>query len=328
MNQKKLSIIFATLAISLSSFTANAVGLSPGTVLNKTHKAKTHNIVKNFIETRKGYGYVTFSGGKVIGNTENKFSVTVGPHNTQIGSVLGAVDLNFNPEEIQCVRGLHLSLSVGSDVPFSLSPTCGALLRADVKRTLSHTVAEAEVPIPEVPIDPAGIFRLGVKIGAALKVGADFAAGLEVGGYDKPNTPIYVAGNRQPDFIYASVRPFISGDATAKGYASINLIFKTIEKGVKGSLTLISAGTKVIAEAGITYEPDSDCGNCNGKKNYQYYTKLKWNANAQGGNGSIGLYCDVKAFGLARIFYAQTDLVSWSPTYEFDHTIYEKSVYF
>ncbi|WP_232314544.1 hypothetical protein [Grimontia marina] len=130
------------------------------------------------METRKGYGYLVFTGGKAIGNTDNEFKVTVGPHNTTLGSVLGGVDLNFNPEELNCVRGLYLSLSVGSDVPLSLSPTCDALLRADINRTISHTVAEAEVPIPEVPIDPLGLYRLGVKVGAALKVGADFAAGL------------------------------------------------------------------------------------------------------------------------------------------------------
>ncbi|CZF82512.1 hypothetical protein GCE9029_03275 [Grimontia celer] len=325
MNIRKIGGLLCAAVLSISSFQTQAVGLYAGQVLNKSHRANTHNVVKNFVETRKGFGYVEFTGGKVIGNTDNEFKVTVGPHNTTLGSVLGGVDLNFNPEELNCVRGLHLSLSVGSDVPLSLSPTCDALLRADINRTISHTVAEAEVPIPEVPIDPAGVFRLGVKVGAALKVGADFAAGLEVGGFDKPNKPIEINGQRRPDFVYASVRPFISGDATAKGYASLNLLFKTVEKGVKGSLTLINAGTKAYAEAGISYEPDCECDQT---KDYQYYTKLKWDASAKGGNGKIGLYCDVKLFGLARIFYAETDLISWSPIYEFNHTIYEKTAYF
>ncbi|OEE62826.1 hypothetical protein A1OO_13325 [Enterovibrio norvegicus FF-33] len=320
MKVMQLGLMLTALAFSTSSFETQASGLSPGQVLNKTHRANTHNIVRNFVETRKGYGYVTFTGGKVIGNTSNDFTVTVGPHNTTLGSVLGGVDLNFKPEDAECVRGLHLSLSVGSDVPFSLSPTCDALLRTDIKRTISHTVASFDVPIPAVPIDPAGIFRLGVSVGAALKVGADFEAGLEVGGFDKPNKPIKINGVRRPDFIFASVRPFISGDATAKGYARLNLLFKTVEKGVKGSLTLINAGTKAYAEAGVTYKKQP------GKK-HQYYTRLKWDANAQGGNGKVGLYCDVKLFGFARIFYAETDLISWSPIYEFNQTIYDQTAY-
>ncbi|WP_028022376.1 hypothetical protein [Enterovibrio calviensis] len=319
MKVVKFGLMLTALAFSTTSFVTQASGLYPGQVLNKTHRANTHNIVRNFVETRKGYGYVAFSGGKAIGNTDNEFTVTVGPHNTKIGSVLGGVDLNFNPEELDCVRGLHLSLSVGEDVPLSLSPNCDALLRADIKRSISHTVAGGEVPLPEVPIDPAGIFRLGVKVGATLKVGADFAAGLEVGGFDKPNKPITINGQRRPDFIYASVRPYISGEATAKGYAKLNLFFKTVEKGVKGSLNLINAGTKAYAEAGVTYKPKST--------NYQYYTKLKWDANAFGGDGKVGLYCDVKLFGFARIFYAETSLISWSPIYEFNTTIYDRTTY-
>ncbi|MEZ8082608.1 hypothetical protein [Enterovibrio norvegicus] len=352
MKVAKFGLMLTALAFSTSSFFTQASGLYPGHVLNKTHRANTHHIVRNFVETRSGYGYVTFSGGKAIGNTDNAFTVTVGPHNTKIGSIRGAVDLNFKPEELNCVRGLHLSLTVSEKVPLSISPSCDALLRADIKRSISHTVAGGEVPLPEVPIDPAGIFRLGVKVGATLKVGADFAAGLEVGGFDKPNESIEINGQRRPDFVYASVRPFISGAAKASGYAKLNLFLKTVEKGVKGKLNLINAGTTAYAEAGVTYKPETNSQepafkittlplimdasgwvmvnptyNMDQNKKYQYYTRLKWDANASGGDGSVGLYCDVKLFGMARIFYAETTLISWSPIYEYTRTIYDRTTY-
>ncbi|EFP97687.1 hypothetical protein [Vibrio caribbeanicus] len=312
-------IFFHTLAMGTLSFPASA-NINSGTVLDNSHSAKVHDLVGNFRQTRHASGYLTYTGGQILGNTDNEFTLQVGPHDTSIGTVIGTSNLSFNPQEIDCVRGLHLSLTVNETTPFSISPTCEALLKTDLKRTFSHTVATLEVPISEVPIDPAGVFKLGVKVGAVLKTGADFAAGLEVGGFDKPNNPIEINGNRRPDFVYASVRPFVSGDATAKGYAMLNSIVKTVEKGVKGKINLINAGTKAHAEAGITYREGSS-------EDFQYYTRLKWDASAKGGDGEIGLYCKVKAFGIADIFNAETSLVSWSPIWELEHTIYDKKTY-
>ncbi|PKF81596.1 hypothetical protein CW749_02875 [Vibrio sp. vnigr-6D03] len=312
--------VCGTLAIGIFSLPAYAGTVNAGTVLNKNHSANVHNVVGRFQQTRHASGYVTYTGGKILGNTDNKFTVNVGPHNTQIGTVFGNTNLSFNPQELNCVRGLHLSLTVNATTPLSISPTCNALLKADIKRTFSHTIAAPEVPIPEVPIDPAGVFKLGVKIGAVLKTGADFAAGLEVGGFDKPNTPIEINGQRRPDFVYASVRPFVAGDATAKGYAMLNFGVKTIEKGVKGAINLVNVGTKAHAEAGVTYKEGSST-------DFQYYTRLKWDASAKGGSGNIGLYCQVKLFGIWNILNAETTLISWSPIWEFSHTIYDKTKY-
>ncbi|CCN34770.1 conserved hypothetical protein [Vibrio nigripulchritudo SO65] len=317
---KMVFSICSVMAVGFISSSVNAGTVNAGTVLNKTHSANVHNVVGRFQQTRNSSGYVTYTGGKILGNTNNKFTVNVGPHNTKIGTVLGNTNLSFNPQELDCVRGLHLALTVNASTPISISPTCNALLKADIKRTFSHTIASPEVPIPEVPIDPVGVFKLGVKIGAVLKTGADFAAGLEIGGFDKPNTPIEINGQRRPDFVYASVRPFVAGDATAKGYAMLNLGVKTVEKGVKGNINLINVGTKAHAEAGVTYKEGSS-------SDFQYYTRLKWDASASGGNGSIGLYCQVKLFGIWNILNAETSLISWSPIWEFNHTIYDKKTY-
>lgn len=307
-------VVLGTISPMIQATTANA-----GTVLNKTHAAKVHHVVGRFQQTRNASGYVTYTGGKILGNTNNAFTVKVGPHNTNIGTVIGNTNLSFNPQELNCVRGLHLSLTVNSSTPLSISPTCDQLLKADIARTFSHTIASPEVPIPEVPIDPAGVFKLGVKVGAVLKTGVDLAAGLEVGGFDRPNSPIELNGQRRPDFVYASVRPFVSGDATAKGYAMLNLGVKTVEKGVKGRINLINTGTKAHAEAGVTYKQEST--------DYQYYTRLKWDVSARGGDGNIGLYCQVKLFGLWNVFNADTSLISWSPIWEFEHNIYDKTTY-
>ena len=312
--------IYIILFIGMYSIPSYSGTINSGTVLNKTHTAKANKHVKSFLQKRNASGYVTYTGGKILGNTNNKFQVNVGPRNTTIGTVIGKANLSFNPQELNCVRGLHLALTVNSDTPFSASPTCEALLRSDFKRTFSHTVASIEVPLPEVPIDPIGVLKLGAKVGAILKTGVDFAAGLEVGGFDKPNTPIEINGQRRPDFVYATVRPFIAGYATAKGYAMVNLGVKTIEKGVKGSVNLIKTGTKAHVEAGVTYKEDSS-------SDFQYYTRLKWDAMASGGGGNIGLYCKVKLLGMVDIFNAETSLISWSPIFEANRTIYDKTKY-
>ncbi|MBJ6911458.1 hypothetical protein JG661_19505, partial [Vibrio cholerae] len=86
--------------LSLISIESYAAGLAPGTVLDEKHQAKTHPLVENFVQTRKSDGYLTLVGGEIIGNTNNKFEVNVGPHNTNIGSVIGSIDLSFNPKDV------------------------------------------------------------------------------------------------------------------------------------------------------------------------------------------------------------------------------------
>ncbi|WP_337909391.1 hypothetical protein [Vibrio cholerae] len=306
-----LSLMMSSL-ISIGSY---AAGLAPGTVLDEKHQAKTHPLVENFVQTRKSDGYLTLVGGDIIGNTNNKFEVIVGPHNTSIGSVIGSIDLSFNPKDIECARGLYFSLSVGNDIPFSLNPTCDALFQGAIKQSFSHKIAGIEVPLPEIPIDPAGIFRLGAKIGAVLNVGTDLEAGLKL---DE---------NAKPINVYASIRPYISGNANVKGYAKIDTIIKSIEKGAQGNLTLINAGTKAYVETGLTKKDEFEVNNPPQLEDYRLYTRLKWDASVKGGNGSIGLYCDVKLFGFASIFHAKTDLVSWSPIYNIENTIYDKTSY-
>ncbi|WP_217564079.1 hypothetical protein [Vibrio cholerae] len=306
-----LSLMMSSL-ISIGSY---AAGLAPGTVLDEKHQAKTHPLVENFVQTRKSDGYLTLVGGDIIGNTNNKFEVIVGPHNTSIGSVIGSIDLSFNPKDIECARGLYFSLSVGNDIPFSLNPTCDALFQGAIKQSFSHKIASIEVPLPEIPIDPAGIFRLGAKIGAVLNVGTDLEAGLKL---DE---------NAKPINVYASIRPYISGNANVKGYAKIDTIIKSIEKGAQGNLTLINAGTKAYVETGLTKKDEFEVNNPPQLEDYRLYTRLKWDASVKGGNGSIGLYCDVKLFGFASIFHAKTDLVSWSPIYNIENTIYDKTSY-
>lgn len=313
---EKMKILNLSLMMSsLISIGSYAAGLAPGTVLDEKHQAKTHPLVENFVQTRKSDGYLTLVGGDIIGNTNNKFEVIVGPHNTSIGSVIGSIDLSFNPKDIECARGLYFSLSVGNDIPFSLNPTCDALFHGAIKQSFSHKIASIEVPLPEIPIDPAGIFRLGAKIGAVLNVGTDLEAGLKL---DE---------NAKPINVYASIRPYISGNANVKGYAKIDTIIKSIEKGAQGNLTLINAGTKAYVETGLTKKDEFEVNNPPQLEDYRLYTRLKWDASVKGGNGSIGLYCDVKLFGFASIFHAKTDLVSWSPIYNIENTIYDKTSY-
>ncbi|MCG9555171.1 hypothetical protein L1D16_22050 [Vibrio sp. Isolate31] len=317
--------LFIVSIIVLCTFNVNADSLNIGTVQDKTNSAKVASQVAKFDQNRFSNGYFTYEGGRVLGNTNNRFTVKVGPHNTNISTVFGNTNLAFNPEELNCVRGLHIGLTVDSDTPISISPTCDALLQADIQRTFSHNIASLEVPLPEIPIDPAGLFRLGVKIGAVLRTGADFSAGLQVGGFEKANYPVVKWGERRPDFVYASIRPFLAGDATAKGYISLNLGIKTIEKGAKGRLNLINLGTTARAEAGVSYSQYPDWREIPDKK-HRYYMRMKWDTSAKGGDGSLGLYCTVKAFfGMATILNAETTIVSWSPIWEMEHTIADKT---
>lgn len=328
INIKKYFIISSTLL--LTTFSAHTTAnLSPKNVLNKAHKAQTNKAIKNFKQNRTAKGYIYASENKLIGNTQETFKVTVGPHNTQMSSVTGNIHFAFDPTQAACTRGLHLTYSIGASTPISISPSCDNLLHKELNYDWSHTIASPEVTLPEVPLDSLGIFRVGAKVGGAFNVGANFRAGLKIGGFEKNNDPIYQQGVRQPDVIYATASPWISGSVTGKAYAAVDFLgMKRIEKGVKGRLNLINMSTEGHIEGGITYKPGAASLLNTNENPYQYYTKLKWTGSAKGGDGDISLYCDVKLFNVWNIFSRSTKVISWKPIYETQKTFYEKSHYF
>ncbi|WP_206196752.1 hypothetical protein [Zooshikella ganghwensis] len=108
INIKKYFIISSTLL--LTTFSAHTTAnLSPKNVLNKAHKAQTNKAIKNFKQNRTAKGYIYASENKLIGNTQETFKVTVGPHNTQMSSVTGNIHFAFDPTQAACTRGLHLT---------------------------------------------------------------------------------------------------------------------------------------------------------------------------------------------------------------------------
>jgi len=286
-----------------------------GDVLNEAFEANVHPIVDEFNLSRNSSGVVTIEGSNVFGNSDNNFTLNVGPDGVSLVSVFGDTSFAFNPEQLECVQGLHLSLTVSGSTPLSVSPSCDSLLLAELSESFSHTFASGEIPI-EVPIDNAGIFTLGVKIGAVVTGSADFYAALEIGGFESDERPIDINGERRPDRLFASITPSISGSAYAKGYLKANFFVTTVEKGVTGSMNLIDAQTNAFTETVVVRNEDDT---------YDASTRFKWDVSATGGEGSIDLYCQVKLFNRWTIVDETRNLMNWSSIWEINETIFDQT---
>jgi len=307
--------ILLTLSSLVFSATAFAeIYKNPGTVEFATKTVNQHSVMGASRQHREQAGWMnvqTTENGATSGFYEagNWFKI----HGTTVKLGSGLVSFEFDPAKLDCVQGFSFNLEVGEDTVAVLKPNCDDLLNASVSYPISHTfdlIPEAIQPKVVVPLDPLGLLQVGVKFGIGVDVGADFTVGGVIGGYDN-DEPFVVEGVRRPDYIFASVEPYVSGNVSASAYTSIG--YGISEAGVKGSLNLLTVAAKGYMEAGIRrVEIEEEIVE-------QGFLELKISGELYGGDGKIKAYCH-KLWGLLKF---ETTLMEWDPLYQYEHTFYE-----
>jgi hypothetical protein len=304
-----LSLAFPTIALA-------DIYKNPGTVEFATKVVNQHNVINSSKQHRKQSGWMnvaTTKNGATSGSYEAANWLKI--HNTTVKIGSGLLSFEFDPAKLDCVQGLSFNLEVGDDTVAVLKPNCDDLLNASVSYPISHTfdlIPEYIKPKVIVPLDPLGLLQVGVKFGVGVEVGAEFIVGGVIGGYDN-DEPFIVDGVRRPDYIYASVEPYVSGNVSASAYTSIG--YGISEAGVKGSLNLLTVAAKGYMEAGIRrVEIDERIVE-------EGFLELKISGELYGGNGKVKVYCH-KLWGLLK--FEQT-LMKWDPLYQYERTFFDYS---
>ncbi len=287
---------------------------NPGTVEFATKLVNKHNVIATSKQHREQDGWMNVANtqqGAISGYYEagNWFKI----HNTTVKIGSGLVSFEFNPAKLDCTQGFSFNLEVGEDTVAVIKPNCEDLLNASVSYPISHTfdlIPEVIKPKVVVPLDPLGLFQVGVKFGIGVDVGADFTVGGVIGGYDNEK-PFESDGIRRPDYIYASVEPYVSGGVSATAYTSIG--HGISEAGVKGSLNLLTVQAKGYLEAGIRRVEVENA------LTEQGFLELKISGSLSGGDGKLNAYCH-KLWGLIKL---NKTLMEWDPVYQYEHTFYE-----
>ncbi len=311
MNNIKF-VLFSTLLFS--AFSQAEIYKNPGTVEFATKLVNKHNVIANSKQHREQDGWMNVtktSDGAISGYYEagNWFKI----HNTTVKIGSGLVSFEFNPAKLDCTQGFSFNLEVGEDTVAAIKPNCDDLLNASISYPISHTfdlIPEVIKPKVVIPLDPLGLFQVGVKFGIGVDVGAGFTVGGVIGGYQN-DQPFESDGVRRPDYIYASVEPYVSGNVSATTYTSIG--YGISEAGVKGSLNLLTVQAKGYLEAGIRrIEVENELTE-------QGFLELKISGSLSGGDGNVDAYCH-KLWGLIKL---NKTLMEWGPVYQSEHTFYE-----
>lgn len=309
---KRTSLVAAGLVLTVMSGTSQAYIYSDaGMAESKTRFATKHNVLNSAKQHRNQQGWMfadTTTSDAVSGfyQSQNWFKL----HDRAMKLSVGSVNMNFNPAELECTQGMTFELEVGDDTVATLEPNCDDLLNASVKYPISHTFDLFEAPAVMVPMDPLGLMHVGVKFGVGVTVGADFTVGGVIGGYDN-DEPFTHDGVRNPDYIYASVEPYVAGKVSGSAYTSIG--WGISELGVKGKFNLIKVKGKGYMEAGIRRVEVED------EVVEEGFVELKISGKISGGDGSVAAYCK-KFWGLLKF---EEDLVKWGPLYEYEQTFFE-----
>ena len=234
-------------------------------------------------------------------------------HNRNFKMSAGLIEFSFNPSKLDCTQGLTFNLEVGDDNVAAFKPNCDDLLDASVSYPIGYyldLIPEQINPKLEVPLDPLGLLKLGVKFGAGIEAGADFTVGGVIGGVDN-DVPFDVDGMRRPDYIYASVEPYIGGIVSSAAYGSFG--HGISEAGVKGKLSLLKVKAKGYMEAGIRRV------NIDEQVVEEGFLELKVSSKISGGSGKIQGYCK-KLWGLLTF---NVDIMKWDPLYEREYILYD-----
>ncbi|SFD47181.1 hypothetical protein [Pseudoalteromonas denitrificans] len=313
MKNKKLAFLYLTSALFTGLSSAD-IYKNPGTVEFATKMVTKHNVIAYSKQHREQAGWMNVTktnNGATSGSYEagNWFKL----HKSAIKIGSGLVSFEFNPAKLDCTQGFSFNLEVGEDTVTVIKPNCEDLLNAEVSYPISHTfdlIPEWIKPKVVVPLDPLGLVQVGVKFGMGVDVGADFTVGGVIGGYEN-DEPFEVNNVRRPDYIYASVEPYVSGHVTSAAYTTIG--HGIAEAGVKGKLNMLTVKTKGYMEAGIRrVEVENEIVE-------QGFLELKISGKLSGGDGKIDAYCH-KLWGLIKF---NTNLMKWDPLYQYEHTFYE-----
>ena len=313
---KTLSAILAT-ALTALTFTPNANAYlykDPGYVEQNARVITKNNAIGRSHQYRdqQGWMYVDESSN---GATSGFYQAGnwLKLHNRNFKVSVGSVEFSFNPSKLDCTQGMTFNLTVGEDSVAAFKPNCDDLLNASVTYPVEYyfdLIPEVVKPKVEVPLDPLGLLKLGVKFGAGIEAGADFTVGGVIGGHNNEE-PFVVDGVRRPDYIYAEVAPYVGGVVSSSAYASFG--HGISEAGVKGKLSLLKVKGKGYVEAGIRRVKQND------QTVEQGFLELKVTSQLSGGDGKIQAYCK-KLWGLLQF---NVDVMKWDPLYTREFTLYE-----
>ncbi|MFT5757778.1 MAG: hypothetical protein ACI9LM_002514 [Alteromonadaceae bacterium] len=313
MKNIKLSHLVIS-SLLFSTISTAEIYKNPGNVEFATRVANKHRVIDHSKQHREQSGWMnvaTVENGAISGAYEAGNWFKLHKSTVKIGS--GLISFEFNPAKLDCTQGFSFNLEVGEDTVAVIKPNCEDLLNASVSYPISHTfdlIPEYIKPKIVVPLDPLGLLQVGVKFGMGVEVGADFTVGGVIGGYDN-DEPFTVDEVRRPDYIYASVEPYVAGKVSASAYTSIGHGISEI--GVKGSFNLLTVKAKGYMEGGIRRVNMED------ELVEQGFLELKISGELSGGNGKIDAYCH-KLWGLLKF---NTNLIKWDPIYKHERTFYE-----
>ncbi len=302
------------IAVGLSLISANTMAdiyQDASMAEQKTRYAVKHKVLRNAKQHRNQQGWI--HADKAQGDATSGFyqgGNWLKLHDRTMSIGIGSMNMSFNPAKLDCTQGFSFDLEVGDDTVTSIKPNCDDLLNASVSYPISHTFDLFEAPVLMVPMDPLGLFSVGVKFGVGVTVGADFQVGGVIGGVDN-DVPYEVDGVRRPDYIYASIEPYVAGKVSGSAYTSVG--WGISEFGAKGKFNLLKVKGKAYMEAGIRrVEVDDDIKE-------EGFVELKISGKVSGGDGKVLAYCK-KLWGL---LYFDAELMSWGPLYEFEQTFFE-----
>lgn len=316
ITMKKFSIVCLTMLVSLivSPTSTASIYKDPGYVERQARLIDKNKSVGRSHQYRGQQGWMQVE--KVAEGATNGFYQAenwVKLHNRNFKMSVGFIDFSFNPSKLDCTQGLTFNLAVGEDNVAAFKPNCDDLLDASVSYPIEYyfdLIPEPIKPKLELPLDPMGLLKLGVKFGAGVEAGADFTVGGVIGGYGN-EVPFEVGGVRRPDYIYAAVEPYVGGVVNSSAYGSFG--HGISEAGVKGKLSLLKVKGKGYLEAGIRrVNVDEDIVE-------QGFLELKVSSKISGGSGKIQGYCK-KLWGLL-VF--NVNIMKWDPLYEREYTLYE-----
>lgn len=306
--------LLAAAGVVFSATSFAGIYQNPGTVEFATRMATKHSVIDSSRQHREQEGWMNVTStdaGATSGfyRAENWFKI----HKSTVKIGSGLVSFEFDPAKLDCTQGFSFNLEVGEDTVAVFTPHCDDLLNASVSYPVSHTfdlIPEVIKPKVVVPLDPLGLVQVGVKFGIGVEVGADFTVGGVIGGFDN-DVPFDSGGIRRPDYLYASVEPYVSGQVDGAAYTSIG--HGIAEAGVKGKLNLVTVKSKGYMEAGIRrVEMAEDIVE-------QGFLELKISGELSGGDGKVDAYCH-KLWGLIKF---NSNLMKWDPLYRYEHTFFE-----
>ncbi|KZN48692.1 hypothetical protein [Pseudoalteromonas luteoviolacea] len=314
MKFKYAALLGVVSAITLSPAANAYLYKDPGYVERNVRTIQKNNVIGQSHQYRdqQGWMYVDqVSNGATQGAYQAGNWIKL--HNRNFKMSIGELEFSFDPSKLDCTQGMSFNFTVGDDTVASFKPNCDDLLNASITYPIEYyfdLIPEPIKPKVELPLDPLGLLKVGVKFGAGVEAGAEFTVGGVIGGHGNEE-PYEVDGIRRPDYVYASVEPYVGGLVSSSAYGSFG--HGISEAGVKGKLNLLKVKGKGYVEAGIRRVVQDT------QVVEQGFLELKISTKLTGGDGKIQAYCK-KLWGLLQF---NVDVMKWDPLYTRETVLYE-----